>query len=116
MKIISYTDIPATAVTNNEAAGIAARVVIGKKDGADHFYMRVFVIAPEGHTPKHSHDWEHEVFFHAGEGEVYCKGEWKPVHAGSIAFIPANEEHQFKNVGKKPLIFACLIPSKAPEL
>jgi len=116
MKIIPYEGIQPTHIDNDSAKGIAARVVIGKNDGADNFCMRVFEIAAGGHTPRHAHDWEHEMFFHAGVGEVYCRGRWNPVKSGSVAFIPANEEHQIKNSGKQLLVVACLIPSKAPEL
>ncbi|MFO7666702.1 MAG: cupin domain-containing protein [Desulfobacterales bacterium] len=49
-------------------------------------------------------------------GEVYNNGKWIPVTAGSVVFIPGNEEHQIRNTGSELLVFACLIPSKAPEL
>jgi quercetin dioxygenase-like cupin family protein len=116
MKIMPYTDIIPTHIDNDKAKGIAARVVIGKKDGANNFCMRIFEIAPSGNTPKHAHDWEHEIFIHSGAGEIYCEGKWTAVKAGNIAFIPGNEEHQIKNPGKDKLVFACLIPSSAPEL
>jgi quercetin dioxygenase-like cupin family protein len=98
------------------AKGIAARVVIGKNDGANNFCMRVFEVSSEGSSPRHTHDWEHEIFIHSGAGEVYNNGNWAPVAAGSIVFIPGKEEHQIRNAGNGKLIFACLIPSTAPEL
>jgi quercetin dioxygenase-like cupin family protein len=116
MKIIPYTDVKATRIENDVAKGVTARVVIGKNDGAANFCMRIFEISAGGNTPRHSHDWEHEMFVHAGAGEIYCNGRSNPVNAGSVAFIPGNEEHQIKNTGKKLLIIACLVPSKAPEL
>jgi quercetin dioxygenase-like cupin family protein len=116
MKIIPYTDVKATHFDNDKAKGVAGRVVIGKNDGANNFCMRVFEVSAGGHTPKHSHEWEHEIFFHAGEGEIFNKGQWKPVKAGNVAFVPGNEEHQIRNSGKALLVFACLIPSTAPEL
>jgi quercetin dioxygenase-like cupin family protein len=78
--------------------------------------MRVFELDEGGFTPRHEHDWEHEIFFHAGSGEVFMDGRWKPVEPGSVVFIPGNQEHQIKNSGGQPLIFVCLIPSGAPEL
>ncbi|KKW41873.1 MAG: Cupin domain family protein, partial [Candidatus Magasanikbacteria bacterium GW2011_GWA2_56_11] len=103
MKIIQYVDVAATRFDNDKAKGVAGRVVIGKNDGAHNFCMRVFEVSAGGHTPKHAHDWEHEIFVHAGAGEVYSKGQWSPVKAGSVTFIPGNEEHQIKNAGKEPL-------------
>lgn len=116
MKLIQYTDVTPTVFNNEKAKGVAGRVVIGKNDGAKNFCMRIFEIAPGGHTPKHSHDWEHEMFIHSGKGEILCDREWKPVQAGSVAFVPNNLEHQIKNTGSETLVLACLIPSKAPEL
>jgi quercetin dioxygenase-like cupin family protein len=116
MKIKKYTDIKPTHFDNGPAHGVAARVVIGKADGANNFCMRVFEIAPGGHTPKHSHDWEHEMFVHSGTGEVFGNGQWNSVRFGNILFIPSNEEHQIRNSGKESLTIVCLVPSHAPEL
>ncbi|MBW2198527.1 MAG: cupin domain-containing protein, partial [Deltaproteobacteria bacterium] len=38
------------------------------------------------------------------------------VTKGHVIFIPGNEAHQLRNAGEDPLVFACLIPSGAPEL
>jgi len=116
LKVIHYTEVEPTIFSGGAAQGVAARVVIGKEDGAENFCMRVFEIAAGGNTPMHSHDWEHEMFYHSGKGEVYCSGKWYPVEAGRVALIPANEEHQIRNIGDEPLVLACLVPSKAPEL
>ena len=116
MKIKQYADLQPTLFDGGLAKGVAARVVIGKKDGAENFCMRVFEIAPGGHTPKHAHDWEHEMFVHAGAGEVYGNGQWQPMQAGNVLFIPGHEEHQMRNTGKELLVVVCLVPASAPEL
>ena len=116
MKLIKYTDETPTLYNGEKAKGIAGRVVIGKKDGASNFCMRVFEVAQGGNTARHSHEWEHEVFFHAGEGEVLGNSEWHKVKAGSVMLMPGNEEHQIRNTGKDPLVFVCLVPSTAPEM
>ena len=116
VKIKKYTDVKATHFESDKAKGVAGRVVIGKKDGADNFCMRIFEISAGGNTPKHAHDWEHEMFIHAGKGEIYGNGKWNPVKSGDVVFMPDNEEHQLRNPGKELLIVACLVPSKAPEL
>ncbi|MFH1596271.1 MAG: cupin domain-containing protein [Pseudomonadota bacterium] len=116
MKIIRYTDVRATHYGSGAAKGIAARVVIGKSDGAHNFCMRVFEIAPGGHTPRHAHAWEHEMFVHSGAGEVYGNGRWHPMESGNVVFIPGNEEHQMINPGQEPFVVFCLVPAFAPEL
>lgn len=116
MKVMHYTDETPTLIDNDVAKGVSARLLIGKNDGATNFCMRMFQLAEGGNTPRHSHEWEHEIFFHSGSGEVLCGDEWKSVETGTVAFIPGNVEHQIKNTGNEPLSFVCLIPSGYPEL
>ena len=116
MKIANYQDSPSHKYASETAKGVTGRIVIGKEDQADNFCMRIFTVEPGGFTPKHAHDWEHEVFVHSGKGQVYQKGEWCDVQSGAVVFIPRNEEHQFMNRGEEDFIFVCLIPSGAPEL
>jgi quercetin dioxygenase-like cupin family protein len=116
MKVIKYSDVQATHFDQAEVKGVAARVVIGKNDGANNFCMRVFAISPGGNTPKHGHDWEHEMFVHSGAGEIYGNGRWNLVNPGNVLFVPPNEVHQIRNSGNEPLVIVCLVPSSAPEL
>ncbi len=116
MKIISYSQTEPKEFIGETVKGVTGRVAIGKADGAENFCMRVFELSENGYTPRHSHEWEHEIFFHSGKGEVLCEEKWVPVEAGHVAFIPGNEEHQIRNTGDNQLVFVCLIPSGAPEL
>ena len=116
MVIKQYAEVEATHFNSDPAKGVAARVVIGKKDGAPNFCMRVFEIAPGGHTPRHAHAWEHEMFVHAGAGEIFGQGQWHPLQPGKAVLVPGNEEHQMRNPGQEPLIVVCLVPGSAPEL
>ena len=116
MIIKQYAEVEATHFDSDVAKGIAARVVIGKQDGAPNFCMRVFEIAPGGHTPRHAHAWEHEMFVHAGAGEIYAQGQWHPLRPGNAMLVPGHEEHQLRNPGQEPLIVVCLVPGSAPEL
>lgn len=116
MKLQHFSEIESKQFDSDQVKGVTGRVAIGQADGADNFCMRVFELEQGGFTPRHSHDWEHEIFIHAGNGEAFHDGEWKPFGPGNIIFIPGNQEHQFRNTGDEPLVFACLIPSGAPEL
>jgi quercetin dioxygenase-like cupin family protein len=111
-----YASAPPTQYDSAAARGIAARVVLGKAVGAANFTMRVFEIASGGHTPLHTHAWEHEMFIHAGAGEVLGNGRWHPVQNGSVVFIPGGEEHQIRNPHQDLLVVVCLVPGSAPEL
>ena len=116
MRINHYTSIKPIPFDNDQVKGVSGRVMIGKNNGADHFCMRIFEVAHGGHTPRHSHAWEHEIFIHAGFGEVFNMGQWHSARTGDAILIEANEEHQIRNTGSETLIFVCLIPSGVPEI
>ncbi len=116
MKIMNYKDAPTKEFDSEIAKGVTGRIVIGKEDHANNFCMRTFTIAPGGFTPRHSHDWEHEIFIHSGQGQVYRDGDWQSVTSGTVVFIPGKTEHQFMNGGGEDFVFICLIPSGVDEL
>ncbi len=116
MKVMNYTDVLPVVMDNDMVKNVAGRVMIGKEDGAHNFCMRVFEMGPDGYTPRHAHDWEHEIFVHSGNGEVLMEKKWHPLSPGSAVLVPANMEHQFRNTSDKTFTFVCLIPSGAPEL
>jgi len=93
-----------------DAKGVKMRRVIAEEDGAPHFIMRVFELEPDGYTPLHSHEWEHEVFILSGEGKVTSAEGKHKVRADDVVFVPGNEMHQFRNIGEQPFKFICLIP------
>lgn len=116
MKIIHYRKADARKFDSDAAKSVTGRVLIGAAYGAKNFCMRVFELEAGGFTPRHAHAWEHEIFIHAGSGEVFSAGSWTKIVSGDAIFIPGNEEHQIRNVGTEPLVFVCLIPAGAPEL
>jgi len=116
MKICDYSSLPGISFDGGAARGVVGRVAIGKADGAVNFCMRVFEIAPGGHSPRHRHAWEHEIFVHAGSGEIFADDRWQPLAAGTVVFMPGGIEHQIRNPGAAPLVFVCSIPPGAPEL
>jgi quercetin dioxygenase-like cupin family protein len=103
-----YTDVQAEEAT--EAEGVSLRVVIGEKEEAPNFVMRVFDVEPGASSPRHTHDWEHEVFILAGKGRVFGGGKEVDLEPGYTVFVPPMEEHQFTNTGDGVLRFVCLIP------
>lgn len=116
MSVKNYNDILPIRMNNEMVKNVAGRVMIGKEDGAPNFCMRVFEMGKDGFSPKHTHDWEHEVFVHTGHGEVFIKDTWHALSPGSVVFVPANVEHQFRNNSDDLFTFVCLIPSGAPEI
>lgn len=90
--------------------GVAMRLLVGRGDGAPTFAMRHFTVEPGGHTPRHSHNYEHEVFIVAGSGRVEHDGSFHDVRAGDVLFVEPNRIHQFVNTGSDPFQFLCLVP------
>ena len=89
---------------------VSIKWLIGKEAKAPNFYLRQFEIEPGGHTPLHTHKWEHEVFVIEGEGQINTKDKSRPVIKGSFALIQPDEPHQFENTGRNIFRFLCIIP------
>jgi quercetin dioxygenase-like cupin family protein len=89
--------------------GVRMAVMCGREHGAPHFSLRQFVVDPAGHSPRHSHDYEHEVYVVKGEGTVLLGGQERPIRAGDVIYVPADHEHQFR-AGDQGMTFLCLVP------
>jgi quercetin dioxygenase-like cupin family protein len=112
MKVMDYGEVSADEVKEEGAVGATIRWLITKEDGAENFCMRHFELAPGGSTPRHDHEWEHEVFILSGNGVVVREGKDVPLKAGTFVFIPPGEEHQFRNTSDTTLALICLIPNQ----
>jgi quercetin dioxygenase-like cupin family protein len=110
-KAIHYTDVPAQ-VFGDEAPGVTIRWVIDEKaDGAPNYALRVIEVAPGGHTPKHTHPYEHENYVVEGQGRVLIENAWHDVGPGSVIFVPAGTLHTYENSADVPFRFLCGIPT-----
>jgi quercetin dioxygenase-like cupin family protein len=112
MKVFDYQEIKAEEATMHGAKGVKVRWLIAEKDGAPNFAMRLFEVEPDGCSPLHTHDWEHEVFIVEGEGLANDGENQTKIKRGSVIYVAPNEKHQFKNTGAQPLKFICIIPIK----
>ena len=111
MKVKHYSDVPAEEVEHG-AVGVKIRWIIAEADGAPTFAMRHFEIAPGGHTPHHTHPWEHEVFILSGKGKVVGADGEHDLVPGTTVLVEPNEVHHFANDGDEPLTLLCLVPLK----
>lgn len=76
-----------------------------------NFHLRYFRIENGGNSPRHSHNYEHEIFFLKGNGKVFIDGEEFCVHENYFIYIPPNKEHQIINDGESDIEFLCIIPN-----
>jgi len=112
MKIKQNSRIKPVEVTTEGYKGIRKKILIGSNDGSKNIIMRYFTIAPGGHSPKHSHNYEHLVKIESGKGIVVGKDDKKvEVSEGYSIFIEANEMHQFQNPFEENFEFICIIPN-----
>ncbi len=112
MPIGHVAELENKVVNNPLAKDAKMRVLVGPEQGWDNHVMRVFELEVGGFTPRHQHAWPHINYIIEGEGSLFLNGQEQPVKAGSYAFVPGNELHQFQNIGDKPFKFICIVPSE----
>ena len=112
VKHVHYSEVELEEPAEKGVKDVKLRWLVSKKDGAENFAMRLFEIQPDGYTPLHQHDWEHEVFILEGDGITKNKTNEDPFTQGDVFFVSPMEWHQFVNTGKNVLKFLCLIPYK----
>lgn len=118
MFVTDSGSVEAQALDLGGAKGSSIKWLIGPRQNANNFAMRIVTVAPGGRTPEHAHPWEHQWYVLAGEGEaVDAWGHRWPVAPGSAAHVPENEKHCLVNTGSEPLSIICMIrctPESAP--
>ncbi len=104
-------EVPAQPVTVPGAHHVTMQILLGPQDHCPHFAMRRFTVEPAGYTPRHQHNYEHEVLVLAGCGAVLGPSGEQRLEAGDVIYVPANEIHQFQNRGPEKFEFICLVPA-----
>jgi quercetin dioxygenase-like cupin family protein len=113
MKVCRSESVDEKPVEMEGAAGCTVRWLVGAPDGAPNFAMRQFTVEPGGHTPRHRHPYEHEVYVLEGAGTVREGDRDHPIAPGDVVYVAPDEVHQFRNTGPSPLKFLCLVPNSA---
>jgi quercetin dioxygenase-like cupin family protein len=113
MKIKQAKDVPQNAVNMEGAIGCQVQILVGNDEQAPNFVMRQFEVAPGGHTPRHFHPYEHEIYVVEGNGVIVDGDKELPLRQGDVVFVAPDDVHQFKNTSDAPLKFLCLIPNSA---
>ena len=111
MKVNHSQDIASQPVDMEGASACQVRWLVGEPEGAPTFAMRQFEIAPGGHTPRHHHPYEHEVYVLQGVGVVVDGDVERPLQEGDVVFVAPDDVHQFKNTGSEPMKFLCMVPN-----
>ena len=108
MKKVSHKDVRGSSPEGTE--GVDFRPLLAENVDPPNFHLRAFDIAPGGHTPLHTHAWEHEVFVVKGTGKIVLEGRSEPLTEGDAVFVEPSELHQFVNDGNELMRMICVIP------
>ncbi|MDV3277961.1 MAG: cupin domain-containing protein [Nitrososphaerales archaeon] len=90
------------------AKGVSVKYLVGNREGASKFFLREYHVAPGGNTSLDRHPYEHEVYILKGRANVKVGTTTRRVGVGNAVFVPSNKEHQFRNAGKRELVFLCV--------
>lgn len=114
--IVSHLDKLEKVIMSGDAVKAASmKKLIGPEEGWDSHVMRVVELGEDGFSPKHTHPWPHINYIIEGEGVLFLDGKETPIKAGSFAYVPSGELHQFKNTGKGILKFICIVPPEGHQ-
>jgi quercetin dioxygenase-like cupin family protein len=113
MHLSSLENAEINKVDMEGAEGVCKQVPISKADGTPTFSFRVFTIEPGGHTPYHTHSFEHLNYIIEGQGTVLLQDGEHMIRKGDFALISPGETHQYRNASlSKPLIMICAVPKE----
>ncbi|MEV0526183.1 cupin domain-containing protein [Streptomyces sp. NPDC050439] len=118
MKRVHRTAVKAEIVREPGAKETTHRKLIDTPDGADRFVLTEFEVAPNGSTPPHFHEWEHEIYVLEGSmGLVMPElGKTEEVGPGDAIFIPRGEPHGFVTGPDQTCRFLVVAPCERPPV
>ncbi|MCK5125316.1 MAG: cupin domain-containing protein [candidate division Zixibacteria bacterium] len=111
MFVKNIQDIEKLQISGEGIKNVLKQVPIGPDQGWANT-LRVFTLQKDGHTPKHSHDWEHVNYVISGSGTLEMNGKLNSLTKGSFAYVPPNVEHQYSNSGDEDFEMICIVPQK----
>jgi len=111
MKIVHLDNVEKIRPQMEGAKDVLKQLPIGSGDGAPSFSFRVFTMEPGGHTPYHTHPFEHVNYIISGNGAIVDEsGKETPVKAGDFALVLPDEKHQYKNASKtEDMVMICAV-------
>ncbi len=114
MIIRSLKTVTTTTPVMEGARDVRKQLPIGTADGTPIFSVRVFTIAVGGHTPYHSHPFEHINYVIEGQGVVVDEaGNQTPITKGDFGLIFPDEKHQYRNTSPTDnLVVICAVPKE----
>ena len=115
MPILRKNDMKSFKLDAPGLKNVLKTTAISPAQGWEGWVMRIFTLGDGGFSPRHIHPWPHINYVIEGSGTLFLEGKENEVKAGDTAYIPAGEDHQFKNTGKGNLSFICIVPEEGDK-
>ena len=113
MHITRLDDVKKIKPNMEGAKGIYKQIPISRDHGTPTFSFRVFTIEPGGHTPLHSHHFEHVNYVIEGQGTVINGDKEHELKKGDFILVLPGETHQYKNTSEdKNMLLICAVPKE----
>ena len=112
MHITSLENVKKIKPDMEGAEGVYKQVPISRDNGTPNFSFRVFTIEPGGHTPFHTHPFEHVNYVIEGRGVVVSKDKEHEVKKGDFVLVMPDEKHQYRNTSDKSMVMICAVPKE----
>jgi len=113
MHVISLDNVPRSVPVMEGAEKVFKQVPLSKADDAPNFVFRVFTIEPGGHTPLHTHQFEHLNYIIEGSGVLVAEKRENPIKKGDFIMVLPGETHQYRNTARRGnLVLICAVPKE----
>lgn len=112
MYITALDRVKKTELVMEGAVKVWKQIPLGRSEDVPGFSFRVFTIEPGGHTPYHSHDFEHLNYIIEGQGAVVDRDKREHlIKQGDFVLVKPGETHNYiNNSGDKNLVVICAVP------
>ena len=113
MHVVALEQVKKTKPNMEGAERVYKQIPISRENGTPTFSIRVFTIEPGGHTPHHSHPFEHLNYVIEGSGAVVAEERERELKKGDFVLVLPGETHQYKNTSvDNPLVIICAVPKE----
>lgn len=94
--IVNSSNVAVEDLVKKGAKNVKVRNLIDERQGSNKFFLRLYAIGKDGHTPLDQHEYEHHVYVLTGQGILKVEENGpilRQLRGGDSIFIPSNAIH-----------------------